>query len=159
MKLQKILYAAALSPNSDHSFRSAMEIAKTFDAKLFILHVVEELSPGTLSMMQWFDDGKITKKHYDDFQKNGVEKIQAAIQRTCEGVFKDDPTCIQRIAGIQVVVGYPADEILNKIDELGCDALIMGTHSKGVVTHTFLGSVAERVLRRNRKPTIVIPTL
>jgi nucleotide-binding universal stress UspA family protein len=110
-------------------------------------------------MMQWFDDGKITKKHYDDFQKNGVEKIQAAIQRTCEGAFKDDPTCTQRIAGIQVVVGYPADEILNKIEELGCDALIMGTHSKGVVTHTFLGSVAERVLRRNRKPTIVIPTL
>jgi hypothetical protein len=45
MKLKKILYAAALSEDTHGSFCSAMEIAKAFDAKLFILHVVEELPP------------------------------------------------------------------------------------------------------------------
>jgi nucleotide-binding universal stress UspA family protein len=33
----------------------------------------------------------------------------------------------------------------------------MGTHSKGVIANTFLGSVAKRVLRRTRKPVFVIP--
>jgi len=35
--------------------------------------------------------------------------------------------------------------------------IIMGTHGKGIIRHTFLGSVAERVLRRVRKPVFIIP--
>jgi nucleotide-binding universal stress UspA family protein len=46
---------------------------------------------------------------------------------------------------------------MKKADELDCDAIIIGTHGKGIVSHTFLGSVAKRVLRRVRKPVIVIP--
>ena len=56
-----------------------------------------------------------------------------------------------------VVTGYPAEEILNKLDDLKCDAIVMGTHSKGAITHTFLGSVAERILRRVRKPVFIFP--
>ncbi|MCE5282694.1 MAG: universal stress protein [Deltaproteobacteria bacterium] len=159
MKVKKILYAAALSEDTHGSFCSAMEIAKTFDAKLFILHVVEELPPSTMAMLQWVDAEKITKKHYEEFRMDSVEKIRALIQKICDDAFKDDKTCKERVEGIKVVIGYPADEILKNIDEMECDALIMGTHSKGAVTHTFLGSVAERVLRRNRKPTFVIPSL
>jgi len=136
-----------------------VEIAKAFDAKLFILHVVEELPPSTMAMLQWWDAEKITKKHYEDFRKDSVEKIRALIQQICDDAFKDDKTCKERVEGTKVVIGYPADEILKNIDDLECDALIMGTHSKGAVSHTFLGSVAERVLRRNRKPTFVIPSL
>ena len=33
----------------------------------------------------------------------------------------------------------------------------MGTHSKGIIANTFLGSTAKRVLRRTRKPVFIIP--
>jgi nucleotide-binding universal stress UspA family protein len=33
----------------------------------------------------------------------------------------------------------------------------MGTHGKGVLEHAFLGSVAEKVLRKARKPVFIIP--
>jgi nucleotide-binding universal stress UspA family protein len=33
----------------------------------------------------------------------------------------------------------------------------MGTHSKGTIANTFLGSTAKRVLRRTRKPVLIIP--
>ena len=42
-------------------------------------------------------------------------------------------------------------------DKLGSDIVIMGTHGKGVISHAFLGSVAEKVLRRIRKPVYIIP--
>ncbi len=157
MKFSKILYAAALSTDANETFRKALEIAETFDAKLHILHVVEELSPGAKSTLQWVDSEKITQKHYEDFQKYSVEKIRASIHEICDELFKDRPSCRQRIEAITVAIGYPADEILKKIDELGCDALIMGSHSKGAVAHAFLGSTAERVLRRVRKPAIILP--
>ena len=64
---------------------------------------------------------------------------------------------MKRIKRTKVVEGYPAEVILSVADEEKCDIIIMGTHGKGVISHTFLGSVAERVLRRTRKPVFVIP--
>jgi len=158
MEIKKILYATDLSANSLSSFHSAMEIAKKFDARIVILHVLEELSPATVSMLQWVQADKITKKHYDDFRAYSTDKIRASIQEVCDKEIEKDPTCRQRIDSIHVVIGYPADEILTKLDELNCDALIMGTHSKGAIAHAFLGSVAERVLRRLRKPVFIFPS-
>lgn len=158
MKMDRILYAAHLALNTSKPFHEVMEIAKKFDAKLVILHVIEELSPGEVSMAQWVGGNKVTDKHYEDFKKYSVERIRTMIQETCDKAFSDDPSCSQRIEKIVVVVGYPADEILKKVDELDCDALIIGANSKTGITHAFLGSVAERVLRRIRKPAIVLPT-
>ena len=58
---------------------------------------------------------------------------------------------------IEICEGYPAEAILQKAEELDCDAIVMGTHSKGVLANTFLGSVAKRVLRRTRQPVFIIP--
>lgn len=41
--------------------------------------------------------------------------------------------------------------------DLNCDAIIMGTHGKGIISHTFFGNTAKRVLRRTRKPVFIIP--
>jgi len=69
----------------------------------------------------------------------------------------DDPKGANRVQRIEISQGFPAEEILEKANELECDAIVMGTHSKGLIANTFLGSVAKRVLRRTRKPVFIIP--
>lgn len=158
MKVDKILYAAHLALDTTRPFCDVLEIIKKFDAKLAILHVVEELTPGEVSMAQWVGGNKITDRHYEEFKKHSIERIRTMIKESCEGEFKDDPALAGRIGEIVVVVGYPADEILRKVEELGCDMLIIGNNSRRGIAHAFLGSVAEKVLRRMKKPTIVLPT-
>jgi len=41
--------------------------------------------------------------------------------------------------------------------EEGWDAIVLGTHEKKFLRHTFLGSVAEDVLERTRKSVFIIP--
>jgi nucleotide-binding universal stress UspA family protein len=65
--------------------------------------------------------------------------------------------CVELISKVLVPVGHPVVEILKVADEEECDAIIMGTHSKGSLKHTSLGSVAGSVLERNRKPVYIIP--
>jgi len=48
-------------------------------------------------------------------------------------------------------------KILSKAQELNCDEIIMGTHSKGIIANTFLSSTAKRVLRWSRKSVFIIP--
>ena len=75
------------------------------------------------------------------------------IRITCGG----DPKCANKVESIEVCKGFPAEEILKKADEFTCDQIVMGTHGKGILRHSFLGSTAKRVLRRTRKPVFIIP--
>ena len=54
-------------------------------------------------------------------------------------------------------VGYPVDEILQKVQSLHCDLLIMGTHARTGFNHLIIGSVAEKVLRLAGCNTLIIP--
>ena len=84
-------------------------------------------------------------------------RIEDRLKQFAERELKDDPETLKRVVGIHVIEGDPAAEILNMADKLGADIVIMGTHGKGLISHAFLGSVAEKVLRRIRKPVYVIP--
>jgi nucleotide-binding universal stress UspA family protein len=156
-KIQRILYATDLSENSAYAFRYAVNSAKKHDANIIILHVIEQMSPFTRALVDTYIDEEQRKKIHDEKMTYTMDRIRDRLQIFCDRELKDDPECVDKIESIEVVEGYPADEILKKADELNCDAIIMGTHGKGVISHTFLGSVAERVLHRARKPVFIIP--
>jgi len=86
-----------------------------------------------------------------------IDQINKRLSEFAKRELKDDPETLKRVASILVVDGDPVDEILKKADELNCDVIIMGTHGKGLLSHTFLGSVSEKVLHRTRKPVFIIP--
>ena len=50
--LQKILYPTGLSENARYAFGYAVSIANRYDAKITVLHVVEELSSFARSMVE-----------------------------------------------------------------------------------------------------------
>ncbi|UCH08806.1 MAG: universal stress protein, partial [Deltaproteobacteria bacterium] len=61
------------------------------------------------------------------------------------------------ISSILVHEGDAVDEILKTAEKQGSDIIVMGAHGKGIISHTFLGSVSEKVLRRSRRPVVVVP--
>jgi nucleotide-binding universal stress UspA family protein len=155
-EIKKILYATDLSPNSAHAFRYAIKFSKDFKAKVIILHVVKELSEDALITLEAY----LGKERRKEFMANRhalrIERIRHRLQVFCDKEFKNDPACAESVASVEVCQGFPEEEILKKADSLQCDAIVMGAHEKGA-NHTFLGTVAKRVLRRSRKPVFIIP--
>lgn len=157
-KIKKILYATDLSPNSAYAFRYAIDAAKKHDASIVFLHVLEPL-PGSayaVWMNIYFDEDQ-QKEILEKTIVDTMDRIRKRLKIFCERELKDDPKCVDRVASIEVCQGFPAEEILRKAEELNCDAIVMGNHGKGIIGHTFLGSTAKRVLRRVRKPVLIIP--
>lgn len=156
-KIQKILYSTDLSENSAYAFRYAINAAKSHDADIVILHVIEKIPTSARALV----DAQVGEEKHKDILRESkahvVDRIKERLKIFCDRELKDDPECINKIQSIVVCEGYPAEEILTKADEMGCDVIIMGTHGKGILTHAFLGSVAERVLRRVKKPVFIIP--
>jgi len=155
--IQKILYATDLSENSAHAFRYAVVLAEDHNAEIVILHVMEGISPASLNALDiYLSKDKLLKIVETDIEE-AVSRIKERLTSFYEREFKREDQALGKDVSIEVYGGYPAEEILKKADEFGCDVIVMGTHGKGVLSHTFLGSVTEKVLHRAKIPVFVVP--
>ena len=62
----------------------------------------------------------------------------------------------QVLADSLVRSGSPAIEIIAAAKELDADVIVISTHGYTGLTHVFLGSVAEHVVRRAPCPVLVV---
>jgi nucleotide-binding universal stress UspA family protein len=156
-QIKKILYATDLTKNSAYAFSYAVDMAKKHNATIVILHVLPALGPSVygdagVRVVEMMKEGKKREREMD------IEEIRKNIREFCQKM--EDQLgcpCVQLVSEILVPTGYTVDEILKTAEDEGCDAIVLGTHGKGFLRHTFLGSVAADVLERTRKPVFIIP--
>ncbi len=99
-------------------------------------------------------------------QSEFVPMRRAYIEHTAEMIMRQSQEVQQR-TGIQpggkaveargeLVVGYPADEILSYADENTIDLILMATHGRSGRKRWTLGSVADKVLRSSKVPVWLV---
>lgn len=151
-KIKKILYATDLSKNSSYAFLYAIDMAKKYDAKIVIQHVVESI-PAYAEVYVGLTE-EIKKKQREEI----VESMKKHLQVFCEKAEAQiGPPCVDLVSKIVVSQGYPPEEILNTADVEGCDSIVIGSHGKGFLAHAFLGSVSKAILNRSQKPIFIVP--
>jgi len=136
--LKKITFCTDFSENSDQAFDLAFDLARKYKAQLFLIHVVPPLvfpSP----VMEEFISEQASLQFYKDATQWSTDQIETTYFQKI-GDYKN--------AFIRVLSGHPASEILNFIDQETVDLVVMGTHGLAGLAHFFLGSTAEKVVRR-----------
>jgi nucleotide-binding universal stress UspA family protein len=156
-EIKRILYATDLSDNSAYAFRYAINSALKHDAGIIILYVFELLTTTNCFALDLYLDEDLRKKIFNERVSDTLDRIRKRLKIFTDKEFGGDTKMVDRIESIEVCEGFPAEEILKKADGFQCDAIVMGTHGKGLIRHAFLGSTAKRVLRRTRKPVFIIP--
>jgi nucleotide-binding universal stress UspA family protein len=151
-QIKKILYATDLSKNSAYAFFYALDMAKRHEAKIIILHAIEAIPPWVEAAAGITDELKLKR------QEETIQELKKRLQEFCKKTeVQLGPPCVQLVSKTLVMHGYPPEEILKAVNEEGCDVIILGSHGKGFLAHTFLGSVSNAVLHRTRKPVFIIP--
>ena len=150
-QIKKVLFATDLSQNSFYTFLYAIDMARSHDAKILVLHAVEPV-PKEVRFVTVLE--RIEEKEHAEM----AEQIEKRIREFCQQAgAKINHSCVEVVSKILVPRGYPPDEILRAADEESCDVIVLGTHGKGFLANTFLGSVSNAVLHRTRKPVFIIP--
>jgi len=151
-RIKKILFATDLSKNSAYAFFYAVHMAKRDEAKIVILHAIEPLP----FMPVTFGDfsHQVVKDRWEETVKKFKERIQDISIKvdTQMGI-----SSVDLVSNILIRLGNPVEEILKVVEEEDCDVIVLGTHGKGFLKRTLLGSVSSSVLIRTRKPVFVIP--
>jgi len=152
LEIKKILYATDLSKNSSFAFFYATDMARRHNAKIVMLHAIEPI-PAYAAAYTGITD-ELKRKQ----QEETVEEIRTRLGDFCRKAEAEiGPPCVDLVSKILVPRGHPPEEILNAADKEGCDMIVLGTHGKGFLAHTFLGSVSSAVLNRTQKPVFIIP--
>ena len=155
-EIKKILCATDLSQNARYAFGYAASLANRYDAGITIIHVLEDISPTTDSLVV----GIIGEKKWEELRGNNEKEVLATLEsrltKFCEDVKAELPACPFITDKIKVTIGRPVDEILQEVEKIDCDIVVMGAHGYGVLTDAVMGSVSRRVVRRCKKPVLVV---
>ena len=145
-KYKKVLFCTDFSKNSDCAFDYAFGIAKRDEGVLYILHVIPT-TPDPYNLERW-----LTKKQLD--------KLKSTLQEDREKMFNDKYlNHIKDKTKVKIVTksGREDEKILKFAQKEKIDIIVIGTHGRTGIEHVFLGSVAEKIIRRSPIPVFVIP--
>ncbi len=154
---KKILIPTDFSENSNLAFRHAVLLARQNDAKIYLLHVIPPIDQSMKTYLSTYMDQKV----YEELERNKMqthqEELKKELQNFTQTELGDFPEDLKRFVCTTVTIGHPVNKILEAAEENNIDVIVMGTHGRGILEHAFLGSVAEKVLRKANRPVFIIP--
>lgn len=145
MKVESILFPTDFSQGSYHALPYAADLAKHYNAKLFILHIVHDIFKAT--------DSHIPHVSSDELYREMSEWANKEIE-SC---------CLEEVRGLKdvqkvVVRGVPYEEIINFAEKEKIDMIVIGTHGRVGLERFIFGSTAERVVRKAPCPVMSVRT-
>ena len=142
MPFRNILVPVDFDDASEHALEQAMSLARTLDAHITLLHVYG------LPFYNYPDGSYVPSPEVTESIKNAAhEQLEALVdKRRAHGV----------VTSCRLREGRTAHEICNAAVELGVDLIVMGTHGRGLVGRTIVGSVAEAVVRQASVPVMTV---
>jgi universal stress protein A len=145
MRLQTILVPIDFSPFSAQALRWALGIATARQAKIILLHAVHPLAHLAFPESVCITDFPTIERELKREAKKQLDHV--AVQ-----TIPSPPVPVTT----QVVMGDPVGEICQAVTREQVDLIVMGSHGRTGLSHVFLGSVAERVMRHAPCPVLVM---
>ncbi|MFH1673981.1 MAG: universal stress protein [Pseudomonadota bacterium] len=140
---KKILFPVDFSDCSKKVVPYAIDFARKFDAKLYFLFVVRDLSYLTVVNMPYS-----TLTEFSSEVAAGGEKM---MDEFCDNFCAD-----YQNYEAKVIIGDAPEEILTFTEKNGIDLIIIGTHGRKGLERILLGSVADYVIKNASVPVVTI---
>jgi nucleotide-binding universal stress UspA family protein len=124
------------STNNDKALALATSLARDSGAKLFIVHAVE--SPLAYVEANYYGVSNPDPKDLSEMLKQVVPPVGDVAYEH------------------QMLVGTPADAIVDFAEQTQADFIVMGTHGRTGLSRALMGSVAEAVVRKAPCPVLTV---
>ncbi len=140
--IKNILAPIDFSDYSKNALKYAAQFAKEFNAKLYLIYVVEPMIyPADFSM------GQIAIPSTDvDLHARAEEELNN-LAKTIDPSLKVETT---------IRTGKPFVEIIEEAKEKNIDLIIIASHGHTGVEHLLFGSTAEKVVRKAPCPVLTL---
>jgi len=142
---KRILVPIDGSRASTQGLREALRFAKDQNAKVRIVHIVDEAA-----LAQYPEAIDATGQILDTFINGGKKTLKNAMALAKrQGI---EAECVLH----EKLLGSLSDLILKEAKEWKSDIIVLGTHANTGIKHLLLGSNAEDIARSSRIPVLIV---
>ena len=142
---KSILVPSDFSEYSDRSMRVAIDIAKRFQSKIYLLHVVGIV---------------IQYMPYYGFDPKMVNQLGDKSVTVAQEMLKEQMSKFPDSKSVEVItevrIGSPYQEILRIQEEKKADLIVIASQGKTGLLKNLIGSVAERVVRNSNCQVLLV---
>lgn len=141
--IKKILIPTDFSSSSMHALKYAIELNKTFGARLYILHILQDIT----DFSEFNLSPTILPQLYAEFEQNATSKLEDIVNT----IIPRDMTC-----DTYIIHGVPFFEIIQFSKDECIDLIVIGSHGRTGIRHVLFGSTAEKVIKKSACPVLTI---
>jgi nucleotide-binding universal stress UspA family protein len=141
---ERILIATDFGDTAASALTRGCELARTLDARVLLLHVVEDIGAHFGALEYASALGKLQS----DLEESARKKMRELLAGPDASALNVEVSVLTSSA--------PASAIVSVARDQHADLIVMGTHGRGKIASVLLGSVAERVLRTAPCPVLVV---
>ena len=131
------------SEHSKLALRYAAELARLFDCEVIACHIIE---PEAFQFALAVNEGSPSAQPTIDQQASRARELAEETMAAFD----------IREGRVLIEPGHAFPEILRLARNEDVDLIVIATHGRGAVAHMFLGSVAEKVVRKAPCPVLVV---
>jgi len=144
LKPTKILVPTDFSEHSDRALRQALDIAKEYNAKVYLFHVVPDVQRCVVDYC------------LSDVQ---VEDVENKARTTAKNLLKTQLENFPRSKEVEVVTdvgkGSTYEEILKEESDRDIDLIVIASLGKSGMAKYLIGDVARNVLKGAKSPVLL----
>jgi nucleotide-binding universal stress UspA family protein len=143
MEIKRILFPTDFSEGALNALPYAVDMAKNYGAKLYLLHVIYDIATASGLYVPHISVDEMYKELESGARKE-LEKFGLEARKDLKDV------------EYTVIRGVPYEEILKFVQEKKIDLIVIGTHGRKGLDRVLFGSTAERVVRNASCPVLTV---
>ncbi|MDO9081304.1 MAG: universal stress protein [Desulfuromonadales bacterium] len=141
--IQTILFATDFSESSNEAFSYALSFARSFNARLFLLHVISE----PVDMRGFY----VPHISFDSLESEIITSAKKMLSDFCSTHLKENDNYAYAVGS-----GVPFEKIITAAEQEHADLIVVGTHGRGGLDHLLFGSNAEKIVRKSPVPVLTV---
>jgi nucleotide-binding universal stress UspA family protein len=142
--LKNVLVATDFGEASDAALTYGRDLARTFGARLHVLHVAENVVVRFANEMSM----AFLPELQTQIEEEARKRIEALVSDEDKKTLNARAAVVTSAGAAETIVQYASDHAI--------DLIVMGTHGRRGVDHLLMGSVAERVVRTAPCPVLTV---
>jgi nucleotide-binding universal stress UspA family protein len=145
LKPTKILVPTDFSEHSDRALKQALDIAKQYNAEVFLFHAVSKEVKSCMGDACLGDD--MIREIQDQIVTRAREDLQSQLRKF--------PQSKEVSVTAHIGDGTPYDAILREAEERGVDLIVIASLGRSGIAKYLIGSVARNVLKGAKCPVLL----
>lgn len=147
--IKHILVPTDFSEAASYALDYTLSLAKTFQAKIYLMHVFEPIV--------YYSDAPMGMPDLIELEQNIRVVAEQSLQNTLEKQIKAREAEFGFIPVETILAqGKPFVEIIKAAREKNADLIVLSTHGRSALEHILMGSVTEKVTRKAHCPVLVV---